>query len=117
MELRARPRIQVGYPASIICDGSTGEGILLDLSPAGCMMQSDVPLNPGSYVSLHITLAHEPTPLAVEVSVVRWTKGGHCGVEFLRFNQGDRERVINLLDYRPQRDPSAPTSQTAESFN
>ena len=37
------------------------------------------------------------TPLAVEVSVARWCKDGHVGVGLLRYSQGDRERVANLV--------------------
>lgn len=94
---RSRQRIPVGYPASIQCDAGIGEGQLLDLSPTGCKLRSDVPLNAGAYVSLQIGLAHEPLPLGVEVSIVRWCKDGQLGLEFLRYGQGDRERVTNLV--------------------
>ena len=53
------------------------------------------------YLTLQIAISQEPTPLAVEVSVVRWCKDGHFGVEFLRYSQGDRERVTNLLEALP----------------
>lgn len=90
-------RVPVHYPASIQSDTEVGEGVLFDLSPAGCRMRSDIALNAGSYLTLRIAVAQEPTPLAVEVSVVRWCKDGHFGVEFLRYSQGDRERVSNLV--------------------
>jgi hypothetical protein len=90
-------RVPVHYPASIQSDTEAGEGVLFDLSPAGCRMRSDIALNAGSYLTLRIAVAQEPTPLAVEVSVVRWCKDGHFGVEFLRYSQGDRERVSNLV--------------------
>lgn len=76
---------------------------MLDLSPTGCRMRSDIALNAGTYLALQIAVAQEPTPLAVEVSVVRWCKDGHVGVEFLRYSQGDRERVTDLVEpLRPQ---------------
>ncbi|MEY4703885.1 MAG: hypothetical protein RL042_81 [Nitrospirota bacterium] len=102
MQPRRRPRILVGYPASIQSDTSAGEGILLDLSPTGCKIRSDIALNEGTYLALQISVAQEPTPLAVEVSVVRWCKDSHVGVEFLRYRQGDRERVIHLLATLPE---------------
>ena len=74
---------------------------MLDLSPTGCKMRSDVALRAGAYLALQIAVAHEPIPLAVEVSVVRWCKDGHFGVEFLRYSQGDRERVTNLVGGLP----------------
>jgi len=67
-------------------------------------MRSDIVMNAGAYLALRIAVAQEPTPLAVEVSVVRWCKDGHFGVEFLRYSQGDRERVTHLVETLP---PSA----------
>jgi PilZ domain len=101
MQPRCRPRVTVGYPASIQSDTGTGEGILLDLSPAGCRMRSDIVMSAGAYLTLRIAVEQEPAPLAVEVSVVRWCKDGNFGVEFLRYSQGDRERVTNLVATLP----------------
>jgi hypothetical protein len=104
MQLRCRTRIPVGYPANIQSDSGTGEGVLLDLSLTGCRMRSDIDLNTGAYLALQIAVAQEPTPLAVEVSVVRWSKDGYLGVEFLRYSQGVRERVTDLLTASSQPD-------------
>ena len=113
MQPRCCMRVTVGYPASIHSDIGTGEGILLDLSPAGCRMRSDIALNAGTYLALQIAVAQEP-PLAVEVSVVRWCKDGNFGVEFLRYSQGDRERVTSLLGDLPQTDiPAHPAYATS----
>lgn len=101
MQPRCRQRIPVGYPANIQSDSGSGEGTLLDLSPTGCKLCSDVPLNAGAYVALQIDLAHEAHPLGVEVSVVRWFKDGQAGIEFLRYGQGERERVTNLIETFP----------------
>ena len=114
MQSRCRPRVPVGYPASIQSDTGTGEGILLDLSPTGCRMRSDIALNAGTYLALQIAVAQERSPLAVEVSVVRWCKDGHFGVEFLRYSQGDRERVTNLVAALPPTEiPAHPDYTTA----
>jgi hypothetical protein len=70
--------------------------------PLTCrLLRSNIALNAGTYLALRIAVAQEPTPLAVEVSVVRWCKDGHVGVEFLRYRQGDRERVTNLVQALP----------------
>jgi len=114
MQPRCRMRVPVHYPASIQCDTEAGEGVLFDLSPAGCRLRSDIALNAGTYLALRIAVAQEPTPLAVEVSVVRWCKDGHIGVEFLRYSQGDRERVTNLVEPPLQTEiPAHPTYATS----
>ncbi len=100
MQLRCNPRIYVRYPASVQTDNGAGQGILFDLSATGCRMQSNVPLTPGSYLALHIETPDTESPLAVEVSVVRWTKDNQFGIEFLRYALGNRERVSDLVEGR-----------------
>ena len=109
MQPRSRTRIPVGYPANIQSDSGTGEGMLLDLSPTGCRMRSEINLNAGAYLALQIAVTEEVTPLAVEVSVVRWIKDGDMGVEFLRYSHGVRERVTDLVTTSPQADNLADT--------
>ena len=114
MQSRCRLRVPVGYPASIQSDIGAGEGVLLDLSPTGCRMRSDIALNAGAYLALQIAVSQERTPLAVEVSVVRWCKDGHFGVEFLRYSQGDRERVTDLVEALPAEEiPAHPDYATS----
>jgi hypothetical protein len=113
MHTRCRARVPVGYSALIQSDSAAAGGVLLDLSPTGCMVQSDIELNEGAYLSLQIAVAQEPTPLAVEVSVVRWIKNGQFGVEFLRYRQGHRERVTALVEASPPHLPAFPDHQAS----
>ena len=117
MQPRCRMRVPVVYPASIQSDTAAGEGVLLDLSPAGCRMRSNVALNAGTYLTLRIAVAQEPTPVAVEVSVVRWCKDGNFGVEFLRYSQGDRERVTDLVQALPENELPAPPAHATSSLS
>ena len=118
MQPRCRMRVPVVYPASTQSDTGAGEGVLLDLSPAGCRMRSNIVLNAGTYLALRIAVAQEPTPVAVEVSVVRWYKDGNFGVEFLRYSQGDRERVTDLvLGIPPAEKIPAPPAHAAPTLS
>lgn len=112
MQSRCRHRIPVGYPANIQSDTCSGEGTLLDLSPTGCRMRSDIALDAGAYLTLEIAVAQERAPLGVEVSVVRWCKDGQLGIEFLRYRQGDRERVTHFVETMPSY--QAPVAAYAE---
>jgi len=100
MQFRCSPRKYVRYPANIQTDNGAAEGMLFDLSATGCRMQSNAVLTPGSYLALHIDASETASPLAVEVSIVRWHKDNRFGIEFLRYAQGDRERVTNLVEGR-----------------
>jgi hypothetical protein len=100
MRLRNSPRKYVRYSASVQTDHGAGEGILFDLSATGCRMQSNAALTPGSYLALHFEVPRTESLLAVEVSVVRWHKDNQVGIEFLRYVEGVRERVSDLIDGR-----------------
>lgn len=117
MQPRCRTRIHVGYPAHIQSDTGAAAGVLLDLSSTGCMVRSDIELNEGAYLALQIAVAQEPTPLAVEVSVVRWIKDGLFGVEFLRYSQGARERVMDLVEALPPTHAPAQSDYTTSTLS
>jgi hypothetical protein len=61
-------------------------------------MQSTIALVPGSYLALHVEAPETESPLAVEVSIVRWHKDNQFGIEFLRYAQGVREHFIDLVE-------------------
>ncbi len=117
MQPRCRTRIPVGYRALIQSDMGAAAAVLLDLSPTGCMLRSDIELIEGAYLSLQIAVTQEPTPLAVEVSVVRWMKDGYFGVEFLRYSQGDRERVTDLVEALPPMPRAAYSAHSASTLS
>ncbi|OQW32234.1 MAG: hypothetical protein A4E19_19560 [Nitrospira sp. SG-bin1] len=86
------------YSASVQTDNGVAEGILFDFSATGCRMQSNAALTRGSYLALHFAAPEAESPLAVEVSVVRWHKDNQFGIEFLRYAQGDRDRITDLVE-------------------
>jgi hypothetical protein len=98
MQPRCSSRKYVRYPASVQTDNGAGEGTLFDLSATGCRMQSNVALTPGSYLALHIEAPDTESPLAVEISIVRWHKDNQFGIEFLRYAQGVREYFTDLIE-------------------
>jgi len=63
-------------------------------------MQSTIQILPGSYLALHIETPETESPVAVEVSVVRWHKDNQFGIEFLRYAEGVREQVTDLIEGR-----------------
>lgn len=100
MRLRSSPRKHVRYSASVQTDNGAAEGTLFDLSATGCRIHSTAALAPGSYLALHFEVSQTESPLAVEVSVVRWRKDTQFGIEFLRYAEGVRERISDLIEGR-----------------
>ncbi|MBH0199447.1 MAG: PilZ domain-containing protein [Nitrospira sp.] len=108
--------MSVRYSASVQTDTGAGEGVLLDLSATGCRLQSDVALTPGSYLALHIEASETEVPLAIEVSRVRWSNAGEFGIEFLRYAQGNRQRVTALTETLSSHQPSARHEHTESAL-
>lgn len=98
MRLRNSPRKHVRYSASVQTDNGMADGTPFDISATGCRMQSKIPLMPGSYLALHIDTPDLESPLAVEVSIVRWHKDNQFGIEFLRYAEAHRERISELIE-------------------
>jgi hypothetical protein len=75
-----------------------------------------VALTPGSYLALHIEAPETEVPLAIEVSRVRWSNAGEFGIEFLRYAQGNRERLTALTEAWPSQELSAQRERTAPAL-
>ena len=93
---RSRTRVPVQYPVQLHSDDNMGAGLLLNLSPSGCQVRSSLSLEPGTYVAVHINVPDNARPVAVELSIVRWQQNGRCGLEFLRYGHGERDRLVHL---------------------
>ena len=98
---RRRPRVPLHYPVQLHSDDNLGAGILLNLSPTGCQVRTTLKLEPGSYLAVGISVPQHGQPLAVELSIVRWHENGRYGLEFLRYGQGERDRLVDLTKSAP----------------
>lgn len=94
---RSRPRVPVQYPVRLHSDDNMGGGMLMNLSPAGCQVRSTLSLEPGTYVAVDITVPNQPQPVGVELSIVRWEQNGRYGLEFVKYAQDARARLLKLL--------------------
>ncbi len=74
-----------------------GEGLILDLSTAGCQVRSLIPVQVGMTLRLSLFLRDQVWPVRIEGAVVRWVKGTSFGLEFVEIRSGPRERIRWLL--------------------
>jgi hypothetical protein len=79
-------------------DEYSAQGRLVNLSRGGCQIQSDLDCGPGSYLALRIAIPYATNSVAVELSVVRWKQDDRLGLEFVRYGQGDRDRLTELTE-------------------
>lgn len=97
MRQRTKPRLGVRFPVQFLGDATVGKGALVNLSGPGCAVATQTPLSPGCYVSLQIKVPKHRRPLVIAVAQVRWAKDGQFGLEFIRYGNGGKEQLAQLL--------------------
>ena len=116
MTARNQPRISVRYPVMVENDGRAAPGRLVNLSRGGYQIHSDLDCGPGSYLALRITMPYATDPVAVELSVVRWKQDDRLGLEFVRYGEGDRDRLTELTETMTSAE-GVPSDQAAPAFS
>jgi hypothetical protein len=100
VELREHVRLRVQFRGLFSTGASMvgGEGCLKDLSPAGCRMESETVLQPGTELELcFFSGTREAVPIRVQLATVRWAKGQEFGVKFLRLQCHEEARLRHVI--------------------
>jgi hypothetical protein len=92
-EKRRHPRYPVTLPATFFNERTSGFAKVGNLSEGGCRLASKIAVFVGDVGQLLIELPGGNAPLKVAEATVRWVKGTEYGVEFIRVDEDDRERV------------------------
>ena len=74
-----------------------GEGVILNLSPGGCKINSDACVKVGDAMSLIIFLPGETAPTAVDLALVRWGGEACFGVEFVSMGNVEQDRLREFM--------------------
>ncbi|MBI4001699.1 MAG: PilZ domain-containing protein [Nitrospira defluvii] len=74
-----------------------GEGVVHNLSQAGCLVECDRMVLEGSYMTVRVLLPDAARALTVELAAVRWVRKQYFGIEFLRLPTSDRARLEQFL--------------------
>jgi hypothetical protein len=107
MERRQTVRLKVQFRSAFSAPLMVaGEGTVLDLSPTGCRIATQVHMSQGTTLEVRLALPDNLPPLAVESCVVRWARNHEFGVQFLSFNQEtDRARLARFVETVPSDSP------------
>jgi len=97
MEQRKYARVRVEYGVSLSGDRIGGQGLVLDLSVAGCKVRSPIAVNRGEFFGVLIDVPRYETPLYIELAVVRWVHDQEFGMEFIRMEHIDQQRLRDLV--------------------
>ncbi len=96
VDRREYERIETKLPLAFKGDQAQGEGTAIDLSMAGCAVESDVKVPEGSLVQLELKNA-PAAPVKVEAAVVRSTRQRTIGLQFLRLREEEKERLRQFV--------------------
>ena len=98
MKPRYRSRLRLRGQAVFTNGSQTGEGLVLDLTSPGCLIESaGIAVCKGQSLQLNIMLKGHKRPLTVALGVVRWNKGDRFGVEFIKMDESNRLALNRYL--------------------
>ena len=83
----------MNFPISFFGNNIEGTGIVSDISINGCAFVTEVQLTEKSVVRLALRISDELQPVDIEAAVVRHVRQGHVGIEFLRVQPAEQQRL------------------------
>lgn len=103
---RGAHRIPVHYPVTFSGFCLAGEGIVTNLSTGGFGITSTQALPPETYLSLRLSrpvsnpalMTWVYVPYDIDLAVVRWARGKEIGLEVLRIQPQELNRLSRLIE-------------------
>ena len=93
---RQHVRYQVEIPATFAGD-HTGIGIVYNLGKGGCKVVSDLAVQSGALISVHLRIPEQAPGITIRAATVRWTLELEFGVEFLEMQEPEQARLNQFL--------------------
>jgi len=93
---RKSARYQVEFPATFGGD-HTGVGIVYNLGIGGCKIVSDLNVDNGALLSVHLKVPDQTHPIIIRAATVRWVMELEFGLEFLEMQELERARLEQFL--------------------
>jgi PilZ domain len=94
---REYDRLTASFPLTFTAGTVNGNGLGVDISMGGCTFHTETPLTEGNILRMALQLSNETAPVNVEAAVIRNVTPGRAGVEFLRIENGERERLQRFV--------------------
>ena len=97
-EKREYQRLGVSFPVLFRGDQVSGEGMVTALSIRGCSIETTTRIQHGTVLSLVLHLPGVPVPIDIEAAVVKAALGKRLGLEFLKIDSGEEERLRGHIE-------------------
>jgi len=86
-------RMEIDFPIGFAGDDIRGDGAVLNVSMGGCRFKTGAQLGLGTILRVELRVSADLPPVIVDAAVVRSVGGGSIGVEFLQWQEGERQRL------------------------
>jgi PilZ domain len=90
---REYDRMEMRFPVTVSGQDISDQGELLNISMGGCSFHTGANLSNGMILKLGLQISNDVAPVIVDAAVVRNVRSGAVGVEFLQWQQSERERL------------------------
>ncbi|MBM4299139.1 MAG: hypothetical protein FJ143_15490 [Deltaproteobacteria bacterium] len=102
---REYDRMAARFALTFTSQNISGRGTATNLSMGGCNFDTATPLATGMVLRMELQIAADVAPVVVDAAAVRYARDRSVGVEFLQWQEKERERlqlyVRGLLISRP----------------
>src|SRR5688572_5653240 len=95
---RVNPRISISCPIMLERAGVKEGGRLLNVSVPGCGVEAPMSVNVGEYLGLRLLLSDKEAAIRVLRAIVRWKDHIRFGLEFLLWEDTDRQRLSHFIE-------------------
>jgi hypothetical protein len=96
MDKRRHPRYAVEYAGSFLGSGINSQGMILNLSAAGCRGSGEGSFRPEALLRVRIDVPRF-FPIQIDRAIVRWSRANEFGLEFVGISFDDQERLQGLI--------------------
>ena len=90
---RGYDRIERKFPITFSGQDISGAGVALDVAMGGCTFTTRSDLAVGMTVKIDLRISAAVAPVVVDGAMVRNVRAGIAGVEFVRWQESERERL------------------------
>lgn len=90
---REYDRLSMNFPVAFRGDQFKGDGKVLNISMGGCSFTTTSKLAKSAIVRLELKVSNDAAPVIVDAAVLRHWHNQIAGVEFIQWQQSERERL------------------------
>jgi PilZ domain-containing protein len=94
---RKHPRFHVSLSVSFGDGANSRTGTVVDISREGCRIRCDDVVPRERYFRVEIRLGDPPDTLTIDLAVMRWSRHGECGIEFIRMEPDGQARLRSMI--------------------